>query len=88
MRRSAVWLPGTMRKVEEAGLVRGRSTEEKGPGSKERFELLWGEKEGIPGEGMGQQRCGSEDEQGVGLYEEWDVSKGQILQRDYRVMSY
>lgn len=72
----------------EAGLVRGRSTEEKGPGSKVRFELLWGKKEGIPEERMRQQRCGSEDEQGVGLSEEWDVSKGQILQRDYRVTSY
>lgn len=62
MLRCAVWLPGAMRKVVEARLVRGRSTEEKGPSSKVRFELLWGEKEGIPGERMRQQRCGKEDE--------------------------
>lgn len=41
MLRCAVWLLGAMRKVVEAGLVRGRSTEVKGPGSKVRFELLW-----------------------------------------------
>lgn len=62
MLRCAVWLPRAMRKVVEARLVRGRSTEEKGPGSKVRFELLWGEKKGIPGERMRQQRCGKEDE--------------------------
>lgn len=81
MLRGAVWLPRAMRKVVKAGLVRGRSTEEKGPASKVRLELLWGEKEGIPGERMRQQRYESEDEQGVGLSEERDVSETDTPER-------
>lgn len=46
MLRCAVWLLGATRKVVEAGLVRGRSTGEKGAGRKVGFELLRGEKEG------------------------------------------
>ena len=84
----AMWLLGATRKVVEAGLVRGRSTEEVGPGSKVGLELLPEEKEDIPGERMSQRWCGSEDEQAGGCSEEWDVPTGQTLQRDHKETAY
>lgn len=56
---------GGNEKVVEAGLVRGRSTEEKVPGSKWDLSCS-GEKGSIPGERMRQRRCRNEAEHGVG----------------------